>query len=217
MTEFQVITVLATALGIVATVLNLVAFVREKDRSHTRAGLLVLLGLVALVALVLMPHYAPGTARRLTSRLPLACRPYIESWLALPAPSPEPSATDAPCPLTGSFNVEIRRNFFGGISSLEARFQFVNLSAQAVRVTSFRIRIPDAHGQTPHCYERVLPKPVVVTANGNGQAQVELNGEIRDPWLAWHNLDVAKRGPIEIRWECQDAQGNRFTVLSSNG
>ena len=64
------LTLIATTLGIVLTVLNLVAFVREKDRGHLRisVGLLLLMGAVA--AVVTMPRYAPGPARQLAVYLP---------------------------------------------------------------------------------------------------------------------------------------------------
>jgi hypothetical protein len=70
MTEIQVITLLATMLGMTATVLNLVAFVREKDRSHTKAGLSALALLVLVLAVGFLPRYAPDTARSFVSALP---------------------------------------------------------------------------------------------------------------------------------------------------
>lgn len=70
MSTFQIVTLVASTLGIIASVMNLVAFVREKDKSHTRAGFGCLSGLLLLLAVVLLPRYAPGPSLGMVQSLP---------------------------------------------------------------------------------------------------------------------------------------------------
>jgi hypothetical protein len=212
MTSVELITGLATGLGIIATVLNLTAFVREKDRAHTRAGMIVLMILVCLMGLVLLPRFAPRQMARLVARSPQAVRPYLQAWIAEPAASQPAVAV----PLEGSFSIDIHRNLFGGIGSLVAGFQFVNVSADPVRVVGYRIRIPQKAGPASS-FERVLPSPLVVPPSGAEKKEYDLDAEIRDHWVPWHAQEAAQRGPVEVHWDCLDAQGRRFSVSSSNG
>jgi hypothetical protein len=215
MSELQVVTLLATLIGLIATVLNLVAFVREKDKSHTRAGLGFLLLLVLLLAVVFLPRYAPETAREIVSAMPTSVAGVLQPWLnAPPAPIAVPEA--AP-PFLGSFTIEIQRNLLGGIGALVSNFQFSNSSAQSVRVTAYSVRITGKLGEAARSYDRVLAEPVVVGAGGTATTQVELDAEIRDQWVAREDLDAAERGPIEITWQCQDGDGRHFRLSSQNG
>lgn len=224
MSDFQVLTVLATLLGIVATVLNLVAFVREKDRSHTRAGFHLLLILGVALGLFCLPRYAPGTARSLVAALPASAAPVLQPWLAT-APSSTPAAAavemappvESKPPLLGSFTIEIQRNMLGGIGALVSNFQFSNPSTQSVQVTAYHVRITRKSGETAHSYDRVLSEPVLVDAGATAKTQVELDAEIRDQWVAREDQEAAERGPIEITWECQSAGGQPFVLKSSNG
>lgn len=220
MSEIQVVTLLATLLGLVATVLNLVAFVREKDKSHTRAGFTALFLLLTLLAVAFMPRYAPGAAQALVSVVPEPVAGPLQTW----ANAPSTTSTTAASPSTpaeggvrGSFTIEIQRNIFGGIGRVVSNFHFSNPSGQAVRVTAYHIRITPKLGETARNYDRVMEQPVVVGADGVEKTLVELDAEIRDQWVSREDLPPAQRGPIEISWDCEDAAGHHFTLHSSNG
>lgn len=221
MSDFQVLTVLATVLGLIGTAMNLVAFVREKDRSHTKAGFSFVLLLALLVGIVLLPRYAPESARRLVQAMPDGVEATMQPWLdssaaappAAPAPNPEPE----PARVLGSFTIEIQRNLLGGIGALVANFQFSNSEPTAVRVTAYHVRITPKLGEATRNYDRVLNEPLAVPAGGTAKIQVELDAEIRDQWVTREDLEPAQRGPIEILWECQAEGGAAFQVSSSNG
>jgi hypothetical protein len=230
--EVQALTLIASILGLVATVLNLVAFVREKDKGHTRAGLFILTLLALAMALFFLPHYAPELARSWVGAMPPRVASFLEPWVASPAveqpavPTPTappevatPSATPTPeaPPLQGSFSIEIHRNLLGGIGALVANFNFANLSPEPARVVAYHIRIVEKKGQEPHNYDRVLAKTIDVAASATIQSEVELDPEIRDRWVPWHDVEAAQRGAIEIRWEAQDSKGKRFSFSASNG
>jgi hypothetical protein len=215
MSEIQVVTLLATLLGLVATVLNLVAFVREKDRSHTRAGFAALSLLILVLAVAFMPRYAPSAARALVSAMPEPAGVALQPWLSssgVAAPAPTEAGG-----VLGSFTIEIQRNMFGGIGALVSNFQFSNPSEHSVRVTAYHVRITPRLGETTRSYDRVLPEPLTVAADGTARTQVELDAEIRDQWVSREDLDAAERGPIVISWECEDALGRAFQLTSSNG
>lgn len=218
MSEIQIITLLATCFGLVGTVLNLVAFVREKDKSHTRAGFGFLFLLLFALGIALMPRYAPGVAGRLAARIPAPVAGVLRPWL-VPTGTTATAAQAPPADrgVLGSFTIEIQRNLLGGIGALVSNFQFSNPSSQSVRVTAYDIRITRQRGEPSRSYRRVLSEPLTVTGQGNAQTQVELDAEIRDQWVAREGLDAAERGSIEISWQCQAADGSSFTVTASNG
>ena len=226
MSEFQAITLLVTLVGFVATILNLVAFFREKDKSHVRAGLKVLLVVVVMLALLFFPRYAPGPARQLSVRLPASARRVLEPWLqpsTTPTPvllaevTPSPQATQDAAPLQGSFTLDLRRNLLGGIDSLMAQFQFSNLTSESARVTAYQIRYLDPKGQCTHSFYRVLSQPIEIGAQAHDQKEVEMDAEIRDCWVAGLDREVAERDRVEVTWEGLDARGHRFKLTSSNG
>lgn len=214
MSGIAVVSLVASVLGLVATSLNLAAFVREKDRSHTRAGLAFLFAVATVVGLLLLPSYAPETAGRLVASLPAHASPYLEPWLrkgGVAMTAPDASG------MRGAFTIEIQRNFFGGIGALVSNFAFANPSEQTVKVTGYHVRLVCRQGEAARNYDRVLEQPVAVEAGGNGKSQVELDAEIRDQWVTREGLEPADRGPIEISWDCQSADGRTFTLTSSNG
>ena len=152
--------------------------------------------------------------------LPESAASSLQGW-AKPStptqPAPPAPLPNEPPPLQGSFAIEIHRNLLHGIGSVVANFTFSNLADQAARVTAYHIQIVEKKGEAAHSYDRVLPEPVEIGAHGTAKAEVELDPEIRDHWVAWRDVDAAERGAIEIRWEAQDAQGRRFTWSSTNG
>lgn len=215
MTEIQVVTLVATLLGMTATVLNLVAFVREKDRSHTKAGFSALLLLVSVLAIGFLPRYAPDTARALVGAMPEQVGGVMQPWLSSASSAAATTATsDA---ILGSFTIEIQRNLFGGIGALVSNFQFSNPGQHAVRVTAYHVRLTRKLGEPARSYDRVLSTALTVPANETAGIQVELDAEIRDQWVSREQLEPAERGPIEISWDCHDAAGKTFRVASSNG
>lgn len=219
MSDFQVLTLLATVLGLVATAMNLVAFVREKDKSHTRAGLSFVFLLAVLVGVVLLPRYAPQSARQLVEAMPDSLGDRLQPWLNGPATRTAPNSVAAveSQPMLGSFTIEIQRNIFGGIGALVSNFQFSNSGPQVARVTAYHVSITPKVGDAPRNYDRVLSEPLLVQPGGTAKTQVELDAEIRDQWVAREGLEPTQRGPIEILWECQDQSGAAFQLSSSNG
>ncbi len=213
MSEIQILTVVAGLIGFSATVLNLVVFVREKDRGHLKVGLTVLV-LMALAATTLyLPRLLPGGAQALAVRLPEGPRRLVKPWLTPTAATPAATATpvEAP-PLQGSSTLELKRNLLGGVDCLMAHFQFSNLARESVRVTAFRVRYLDAKGRVTHEFYRVLPTAVSVPAQGQLQQEVELDPEIRDVWVAGLDREESERDRVEIRWEGQDAAGQVFQI-----
>lgn len=218
MSDFQVLTVLATVLGLIGTAMNLVAFVREKDRSHTKAGLSFVFLLAVLVGVLLLPRYAPDSARRLVGALPDSMEGRLQPWLSGAAAPTTPVVQAPPAsPVLGSFTIEIQRNMFGGIGALVSNFQFSNPGRGAVRVTAYHVRISPKPGDAPRNYDRVLTEPLLVPAGGTARTQVELDAEIRDQWVAREDLEPTQRGPIELLWECHQEDGASFQLSSSNG
>jgi hypothetical protein len=220
MSEFQVITLVVSLVGFAATVLNLVAFFHEKDKTHIRSGLRVLAGVAVLAALLFFPRYAPASARGLAGRLPASAREVLGPWLQGPAPaSPAPAASPEPevRPLQGSFTLDLRRNLLGGIDSLMAHFQFSNLTSGSIRISAYRVRYLDREGQTRHSFYRVLSAPLQVEGHAHSSQEVELDAEIRDVWVNGLEREASQRDKMEITWEGLDSQGRPFQASSSNG
>jgi hypothetical protein len=210
----QILTLVATVLGIVMAVFNLVAFVREKDRGHLRAGLAALFLLALGLGLVLLPHFYPATARRIVARLPGPAARFLEPWANLSGPVLPALPAPTPAPLEGSFSIELRRNILGGIDSVVALFHFADLAGEGGRVTSWQIRIQPEEGGPSRSFRRVLPQPVEVPPRGTARAEAELDEEIRDVWLA--RRDQEKPGAIEVTWQGVDARGNRFSFSAAD-
>ena len=213
MSEIQVLTVVAGLIGFTATVLNLVVFVREKDRGHLKAGLLVLTLLGLGATALFLPRLLPGGARALADKLPEGPRRLLSPWLT-PAAVASPTPVETAPPVQGSFTLELKRNLLGGVDSLQARFQFANLSSSEARVTAFRVRYLDRSGQITHSFYRVLPTALSVAGQGHLQQEVELDPEIRDVWVAGLDREESERDRVEISWEGQDGQGRRFEISS---
>jgi len=209
MSEIQVVTVVVGVIGFVATVLNLVAFVREKDRGHLKVGLKVLALMALGLAVLFLPRLAPGGARALADHLPAPALRLLGPWLT-PKALPTAEAQAPAAPLQGSFTVELKRNLLGGVDSLMAHFQFANLAPESARVTAFRVRYRNASDQTTHSFYRVLPTAISVEGQGHSTQEVELDPEIRDVWVAGLDREEGERDRLEITWEGQDAQGHRF-------
>lgn len=200
MTEIQVLTLLATLLGLIATVLNLVAFFREKERSHVRAALtvLVLLGL--------------GVAGLF--------HPQVRARWESPGRSVPVEATASPAPevaLQGSFTLDLQRNLLGGVDALMARFHFHNPLDRVVKVTSYEVSWWDGQGRCRHRFERVLPESLGVANGASLQQEVELDPEIRDCWVAYQDLEPQQRDRMQIVWTALDSSGRTYRFSSSNG
>lgn len=214
MSDIQILTVVAGLIGFSATMLNLVAFVREKDRGHLKIGLAVLSLMALGASLLFLPRVLPNRAQALAARLPEGPRRLLAPWLT-PTPAvstPTPAVPEMAPPLQGSYTLELKRNLLGGVDSLMAHFQFANLSSQSARVTAFRIRYLDSQGRPTHSCYRVLPTAFSVPGQGQLQQEVELDPEIRDVWVAGLDRQESERDRVEIRWEGQDAEGRRFEV-----
>ncbi len=212
MKPVEILTITATCLGIVATVLNLVAFVREKDRSHLKVGGTVILLLLVLGGLLLLPRLAPSTTSALAGRLPDRAVRFLGPWLDQAGPgapdvtAPTPEA--APAGMQGSATIEIRRNLLGGIGSIVASFRFVDLSGEGGRVTAWSLDLQEQADGPHYSFSRVLETPVTVPAGGTATAEVELDSEIGDRWLA--RREAENPGGMEIRWDAQDQGGQPF-------
>ncbi len=214
MSEIQILTVVAGLIGFSATVLNLVAFVREKDRGHLKVGLGVLGAMALGATLLYLPRMLPGGAQALAARLPEGPRRLFSPWLSptlAASPVPATPAVVAP-PLQGSFTLELKRNLLGGVDCLMAHFQFANLAKESLRVTAFRVRYLDSAGKTTHNFYRVLPTSMSVPGQGQLQEDVELDPEIRDVWVAGLDREENERERVEISWEGQDAHGQVFQI-----
>lgn len=211
MNEFQVITVVAGLIGFSATILNLVAFVREKDRSHLKVGLRVLAVLGLATAVLFIPRLAPEQARALSAQLPTSVQSLLGGWLAPPLPA-QPPAAETPVPVQASFTLELKRNLLGGVDCLVAHCQFSNLSTEAVRLTAFRASYKDEKGNTIRSFYRVLPAPVKLAGQAHLQSDVELDPEIRDVWVNDQEKEESERQRLEIGWEGQDSSGALFQV-----
>ncbi|MBS2036625.1 hypothetical protein JST97_16665 [bacterium] len=212
MNEFQVITLVAGLIGFSATVLNLVAFVREKDRSHLKIGLRVLAFMGLASALLFLPRLAPERAKALAEHLPSPVRGLLGGWLAPPAPAAARPPAPAPAPVQASFTLELKRNLLGGVDCLMAHCQFSNLSTEGARLTAFRVSYLDAQGKTTRSFYRVLPAAVNLGGQGHLQYDVELDPEIRDIWVNDQDQEESQRQRVEISWEGQDASGSLFQV-----
>jgi hypothetical protein len=203
------LTLIATTLGIVLTVLNLVAFVREKDRGHLRIALGMLFLIGAVAALVTLPRYAPGPARQLAVYLPseqLKLR-----WLNQ---GHETVVSGPSTPVQGSFTIETRHNMFGGISGFAVKFGFSEATGTGARVLGYRMRIQEEQGQDSHSFERILPESLALTPGQTTWLELDLEPEIVDALL--QRMDAENPGSIEVIWNAVDASGRSFSFSSTN-
>lgn len=212
MSEFQVMTAVTALIGFVATVLNLVAFVREKDRSHTKAGLRVLALMAVLLGVLFFPRYAPGAAGQLAQRLPVSLKPVLGPWLEKRAPAVAP----LPVAVQASFTLDLRRNLLGGIDCLMAHFQFHN-SGQPTVISAYQVRYLQPDGKVTHSFDRLLSPPIDLAAAGQNQREVELDPSIRDVWVEQLDREASQRLRMEIVWQGRDAAGNTVEARASNG
>lgn len=204
-----VLTVIATCLGIFLSVLNLIVFLREKDRSYFKLALSVVFLGGALVACLTLPGFAPDLARRLAQQLP--DHHLVRLWLSQAGPGQPPS--DAP--LRGSFTPELQHNLFGGISGLKLAFRFVSLHPVRARVLGYRLRIEPEQGQGVQSYERLLSEPLVIEPHDTGLAEVEVDREILD--VFFRRMDAAHPGRISITWQAADERGQSFDFSAEGG
>lgn len=220
MSEIQVFTLLATLVGFTATVFNLVAFLREKERSHVRAGILTLSVLLLPLLIYFAPRLLPGPVQRLVGSLPPAVAGPLQGWArgSMGEGKPAPVQTPPPAPpMQGSFVLELQRNLLGGVDGLLARFQFSNLSQSRLRITAYHLQLLDGDGKVLHAYYRVLPESIAVPGQCTEQKEIELDAEIRDAWMAWQELEGKAKGPVQVTWQAQDGQGQYFELTASNG
>ncbi|MEW6281231.1 MAG: hypothetical protein AB1758_21650 [Candidatus Eremiobacterota bacterium] len=205
----SILTLIATALGIVLSILNLVAFVREKDKAHLRISLGILLLLALALAVALLPRYAPGPARSIAERLP--AHPWVQRWLSQAA-SGEPAPATAP--LQGSFQLEPRHNLLGGLSGFLLRFSFADTGHQGARVLSYQLKIQEQQGQAFHSFQRVLPQPVSVTPGGTASLELDVEGEMVQH--LFNRMDAEEPGTVEVIWTAVSADGSTFTFSAAN-
>ena len=208
MNEIQILGLVATVLGIVTAVFNLVAFVREKDRAHLRAGIVATAVLAVIVGVVAFPHLAPAQARRLATHLPASVAPWLTPWLTSSAPSSSPALAASGAPsMQGTCQVEIRRNLLGGIDSVVAVFHFADLGNRGGRVLSYRLKLQATPGGAIEHFQSVLDSPVVVAPGSTAKAEIPLQGPAREAWLARHK--EKSRGAGSIDWQGLDGDGRR--------
>ena len=213
MSEIQILTLVASLLGILGGLANLVTFAREKEKGHKKAVLILLTLLVTALSLLLLPRYAPQFAARCVAALPQNVRPHLSWWVAPAAAAPLPATT-----LHASFSLEVDRNLLGGTSALQCLQRFSNTGNTPVRVHGFEIEIsPALDGSGTRKFSRVLAEPVLVPSAGTLDHKTELDEEIRNAWFDWSHTDPANRGGIRIRWQAQDAQGHLFETAAHNG
>lgn len=220
MNEFQILGLVATILGIITAVFNLVAFVREKDRGHLRAGIMAVVVIAMIVGVFAFPHLAPAQARRLATILPAPVGSWLAPWLApqgpaspsFPGTPPASSPASAAPSLQGTCQVEIRRNLLGGIDSVVAVFRFADLSNRGGRILSYRMKLQATPSGAIERFHAVLDTPVVVAPGGTAKAEVPLNGPIRESWLARHK--EKSRGQGEMHWQGLDGEGRAVEFAS---
>ena len=228
MNDIQLLGLVATVLGIITAVFNLVVFVREKDPGHLRAGIAAVLVLAVVLGIVAFPHIAPGLARRMAASLPASMKSSVGSWLSPVAASPPPAATPAatassiaspapaerPAPsLQGSAQVEIRRNLLGGIDAVVAVFRFADLSNRGGRILSYDLDLQSTPGSDVEACHAVLEAPVIVAPGATAKVEVPLNGPVRERWLARHKEKTRGRG--EVRWQGLDADGRKIDLSAT--
>lgn len=203
-----ILSVIATCLGIFLSVLNLVVFLKEKDRTHLRTALLIVTLGALLIGVVTMPSYAPGLAGQVARRLPP--HPLVQRWLGqVPATAP------APLLVEGSFTPEWQHNLFGGISGLKLVFQFVSSTDLPVRVVSYRLTVEPSEGEGAQSFDRVLTEPVVVSSQGTARSEVVVDGEILDVFLK--RMDAEHPGRVSVSWHALDAQGASLGFSANAG
>ncbi|MCE7870162.1 hypothetical protein DYH09_07270 [bacterium CPR1] len=205
-----VLTLIATCLGILLSILNLIVFLREKDRSYLKLALSVVFLGGALVTCLTLPGFAPDLARHLARQLP--DHPLVRIWLSQ-AGSSEHASSDSP--LRGSFTPELQHNLLGGISGLKLKFQFVSLHSVRARVLGYRLRIEPEQGQGEESYERLLSEPLMIEPRDTGLAEVEVDREILEAYF--RRMDAASPGKISITWQGTDEQGKSFDFTAEGG
>lgn len=191
-----ILSLIATCLGIFLSVLNLVVFLKEKDRSHVRTALLITSLGALLIGLITLPRFAPGVAEKMAHQLPP--HPWVQAWLGQSSEQPAPT-------LAGSLTPEWQHNLFGGISGLKLICQFSSTTPARTRVLSYRLKVATSQGETPRTFDRVLSEPVVVEAGATAKAEIDVDGEILDAFLK--RLDNEHPGAIEVTWTAADERG----------
>lgn len=205
-----VLTLIATCLGIFLSILNLIVFLREKDRSYLKLALSVVFLGGALVTCLTLPGFAPDLARRFARQLP--DHQLVRLWLSQAGSSEQAGSA---VPLRGSFTPELQHNLFGGISGLKLKFQFVSLHPVRARVLGYRLRIEPEQGQGEHSYERLLSEPLVIDPHATGLAEVEVDREILEAYF--RRMDAPHPGRISITWQAADERGQSFDFSTEAG
>lgn len=226
MSAIQILGLVATVLGIIVAVFNLVTFVREKDPGHLRAGIITVAVLALAVGVLAFPYLAPGAARRMAAGLPSSLRPWLGAWLApeasaptaavsppTPSSSPSVAASEPAAPsMQGTGQVEIRRNLLGGIDTVVAVFQFADLSNRGGRILSYEIKLQSTPGGAVEAFRAVMETPVTVEPGATAKVEIPLNGAVRELWLARHKEKTRGRG--EVRWYGLDADGRKIELTA---
>ncbi|GMU52211.1 MAG: hypothetical protein AMXMBFR33_13570 [Candidatus Xenobia bacterium] len=205
-----VLTLIATCLGIFLSILNLIVFLREKDRSYLKLALSVVFLGGALVTCLTLPGFAPDLARRFARQLP--DHHLVRLWLSQAGSGEHPPDAS---PLRGSFTPELQHNLFGGISGLKLKFRFVSLHSVRARVLGYRLRIEPERGQAELSYERLLSEPLVVEPHETGLVEVEVDREILEAYF--RRMDAANPGRISITWQGADERGQSFDFSAEGG
>lgn len=217
----DILGVVATLLGIVTAVLNLVVFVREKERAHIRTGLVVLFLMAVVGAGALFPRYAPGAAHRLARMLPRGIARSVRPWLepgvavggATVATGTSPVTVPAEAVMRGTFDIRIRRNLLGGIDAVVADCQFADLCGRGGRVLAWRLALSPTPESPVRQYDGVLDAPVVLRPGATAHVTFELKGEAREAWLAWHAQKG--RGPLKMSFQGLDSTGHAVNIFGA--
>jgi len=197
------ITIIVGLLAALWTLIQIIAFVREKDPSHLKIALVLLLVLIGGV--FALRHLGPK---------------HISLFSRAGSPKPVPASTPLPTPVPQkrgevktSFVIDIRRNLLGGLNDIGAICTFAETGGVEVEAVAYTITIRylDSPSDSPEAaltrtFERTLPERITIPADQTVEKRIVFDREIGD--LVQKYDKSGNTGAITINWMMKDEKGN---------
>lgn len=205
MTTNEMITIVVALLAGLWTLVQIVAFVREKDPRNLKIALFLMI--VLLAALFAFRALRPRLSG--LSGKPAATTPATRPASATPTPAALPTAQ-----VKSSFVVDIRRNLLGGIKDIGARCTFAELGGVEVEAVSYlaevRYQDPPSQGEMKTFQvERTLKDRIRVPAGKSIETEISFDKEIGD--LILKSREPGREGRVSLTWTLKDANGAILT------
>ncbi|HEY4000900.1 MAG TPA: hypothetical protein VGO93_18670 [Candidatus Xenobia bacterium] len=213
------VTILATLVGAFWVLLQIITHVHEKGhRNILTALVLMVMGAVPVIFFMWQPRAVqPAPVHVAPASSPTPSR--SESPTPSPSPSPAASASRNPsATLQASFQVSLTHNLVGGLSQVLLQCTFENAGPAPQTVTGYTINIHAQgrreHEAQDHVFDRVLPAPITVLADGPQQQNLPMDAEIGDLLVTYRKSPAGAW--VHVTWHGHGPDARPFDVTSSN-